>query len=181
MAVPPVWMPQGPRPSTDGQVEGIPDKEVIGAIQAVAVHPTDPDQVYIAAVNGGIWRTANAMAVSPNWQQLTDGELSLSMGALEFDPTDNTHQTLVAGTGRFSSLRRMGGSLIGLLRTTNSGTSWTTFDNAGAFKRLHICGVAARGKIIVIATNNAGVFRTADTGATWNLISGMAGGGLTTA
>jgi hypothetical protein len=142
------------------------------------VHPTDANVVYIAAVNGGIWRTANAMAASPHWEQLTDRQESLSFGALEFDPTDDTLQTLVAGTGRFGSLRRMGGALVGLLRTTDGGTNWTALDGGGSLRTLHITGVASRGSTIVIAANNDGIRRSADTGATWTKISGAAGTNL---
>jgi photosystem II stability/assembly factor-like uncharacterized protein len=176
--MPPVWKPHGPRPTKEGQVEGIPDKEVVGSIKCVAAHPTDADIVYIGAVNGGVWRTRNATAAHPVWEQLTDNEKSLSIGALQFDPTDHSHDTIVAGTGRFSSISRMGGGLIGLLRSTNAGNNWTTLNAGGQFKRFHICGVAPRGNVIVVATNNGGVFRTTNTGTSWTKISGAAGTGL---
>jgi photosystem II stability/assembly factor-like uncharacterized protein len=172
------WVPQGPRPTTRGQVEGITDREVVGAVKAIAVHPTDPDVLYVGAVNGGVWRTLDARQARPTWEQLTDGQGSLSIGALDLDPTDATHQTLVAGTGRFSSLNRMGGSLIGVLRSTDGGHSWATLDHGGAFRRLHICGVAARGNVLVVAANNGGVFRSSDGGASWSLVSGAASTGL---
>ena len=72
-----IWERQGPRPTTHGQVEGIVDREVVGAIQAVAAHPTNADIVYIAAVNGGIWRTDNAMAASPNWERSPTAEVAV--------------------------------------------------------------------------------------------------------
>lgn len=61
------WEPLGPAPATDGQVEGIAQGEVVGAVNALAAHPTDPDVLFAAAVNGGIWRTGNATATSPTW------------------------------------------------------------------------------------------------------------------
>ena len=169
------WKPQGPQPTKDGQVEGIVDKEVVGSVKCVAAHPTDADVAYIGAVNGGVWRTNNARAAHPAWEHLTDAEKSLSIGALELDPTDSSQRTIVAGTGRFSSLRRMGGALIGLLRSTDAGQTWTTLDADGLFRRFHICGVAPRGSTIVVAANNGGVFRTTDTGGLWTRISGAAG------
>src|ERR1043166_3743985 len=66
------WQRQGPLPSTDGEVEKITDREVVGAIQAIAPHPANPDILYIAAVNGGIWRTDNALAARPQWTPLAD-------------------------------------------------------------------------------------------------------------
>jgi photosystem II stability/assembly factor-like uncharacterized protein len=180
------WTPIGPRPTTGGQVEGIADEEVVGAINAVAAHPTNPDIVYVGAVNGGVWRTRNARNARPTWEQLTDAQRSQSIGALEFDPTDSTCKTLVAGTGRFSSLRRMGAALIGLFRTTDGGSTWTTLDNGGKFGAVHIRDVAPRGRTLVIAAiaaitaNKGGVFRTTDAGSSWTQVSGTAGTGLPT-
>ena len=52
----------------------------------------------------------------PAWQRQTDSQLTLTMGAIEFDPTDSTNQTLLAGMGASSSFGDSGG-LFGLLRT----------------------------------------------------------------
>jgi hypothetical protein len=175
-AQPPQWVAEGPGPSTQGQVENITNREVVGAVNTVAPHPTDPNTVYLGAVNGGIWKTTNAMAASPTWQNQTDVEKSLSVGALEFDPTDAAAQTLVAGTGHFSSFLREGGALVGLLRTTNGGASWTLIAG-GALNGLNISGVAPRGSTIVISANT-GIWRSTDTGTTWTQISGSAGTGL---
>jgi photosystem II stability/assembly factor-like uncharacterized protein len=172
------WVRQGPRPTTGGQVEGLVDKEVVGAIKAVAPHPSDPDIVYAGSVNGGVWRTRDATSARPTWDHLTDDLPSLSIGALQFDPTDGTHATLVAGSGRFSSLARIGGALIGVLRTTDGGSTWTVHDAAGQFRAFHICDVVPRGPTIVVAANNAGIFRTTDAGTSWAPVTGAAGTGL---
>jgi hypothetical protein len=167
------WVPQAPGPNTDAQVEGIAGGEVVGAINAVAVHPKDSNTIYVGAVNGGIWKTINGMAPispgtaeDPRWEHQTDSQRSLSIGALEFDPTDATNQTLVAGTGCFSSYGTCGVGPAGLLRTTNSGASWIAVDGKGLLKGLNISGVAPRGAVIVISVNaaddpeNAGIWRS---------------------
>jgi hypothetical protein len=181
-AAPLVWVPNGPGPNTQGQVENIANREVVGAVNAVAPHPTDANILYVGAVNGGIWRTGNAMAMSPNWTQQTDSTQSLSIGALEFDPTDPSNQTLVAGIGRFSSFLRAGGALTGLLRTTD-GTTWTAITGGGTLLGFNISGVAPRGNTIIISVNdgpfaNRGVWRSTDVGVTWTQISGAVGSGL---
>jgi hypothetical protein len=81
-----VWAPVGPSPTTAGQVEGIADGPVAGAIKAVTPHPNDANVVYIGAVNGGVWKTTDAWSKRPHWQPLTDDQKSLSIGALAFDP-----------------------------------------------------------------------------------------------
>src|SRR5690349_11983087 len=53
----PDWISQGPGPITGGQILGIPQKPVVGAIEAIAAHPTNPDLIYVGAANGGVWRT----------------------------------------------------------------------------------------------------------------------------
>lgn len=177
------WEPYGPGPNTRGQVENIIDREVVGAINAVATHPTNAEIVYVGAVNGGIWRTTNAGVANPTWMHITDGVASLSIGALEFDPSDATNLTLVAGIGRFSSFGGHGGELLGILRTTD-GENWIEIDGGGTLRGLNVSGVAPRGSTIAISVNkadlstNAGIWRSTDTGVTWEQVSGVTGTGL---
>lgn len=172
------WTNVGPAPAVGGQSEGLISgsnaNEVTGAVEAVAAHPTNANILYIAAVNGGIWRTTNATAVAPNWTRLSDSLGSLSLGAIEFDPTDPGAQTLIAGGARVSSLGSSGGARIGLLRTIDGGNTWTVFS---ALANRDVFGVAARGATLVAATDT-GVFRSIDTGANFTNLSGAVGSGL---
>lgn len=169
------WVNQGPSPSLSGQVENIsPNNEVIGAIHAAVAHPTDADVLWVGAVNGGVWRTDNATAASPTWTPQTDGQESLSIGALELDPTDATNNTLVTGMGRFSSFGRRGGSLEGILVTNDGGATWTNPGSVGLVGQ-NVSGVAARGSEIVVSGNgnngSGGLFRSTDGGATFSSIT----------
>lgn len=94
---------------TGGQVEGLggQNNPVVGALHTVVAHPTNANQLWAGAVNGGIWRTNNATAAAPTWTPLTDEFPSLSIGALEMDPTIGTNLVLVAGIGRYSSNGRI--------------------------------------------------------------------------
>ncbi|MBK8118793.1 MAG: hypothetical protein IPK39_05885 [Sulfuritalea sp.] len=58
------WISQGPIQTTGGQIQGMDEqgKPVSGAIQAIAVDPNDPKVVYVASVNGGVWKTSNINA-----------------------------------------------------------------------------------------------------------------------
>lgn len=173
-----VWRAEGPAPEREGQVENITNREVVGAVHAVAPHPTNANTLYIGSVNGGVWRTDDALSASPNWAAQTDQQTSLSIGALEFDPTDAGNQTLVAGIGRFSNIGAgAGGALTGILRTTDGGTTWTPLGQA-TLGAANISGVAPRGNVIVVADSIAGIWRSTDTGASFTRISGAAGSGL---
>ena len=172
----PAWRSQGPGPNTLGQVENVAERLVVGAVQALAPDPEDPNVLYVGTVNGGIWKTSDAMAANPHWTQRSDN--ASSIGALAMDPTDGSRQTLVAGIGRTSSFYGTGGSLVGLMRTVDGGANWTMMDGGGLLKGVNVSGVAPRGKIIVAATPERGIIRSSDTGAIWKLISGKAGSGL---
>ena len=177
------WTALGPGPIRNGQIENVtPNNEVVGAIHTVAAHPTDSNILYVGGVNSGIWRTSNATVASPNWTPLTDNFPSLSIGALEFDPTDATRRTLVAGIGRFSSFGRSGGPLTGLLRTTDGGDNWTPINHPLLVNK-NISGVAARGATLLASANSinslfttGGLFRSIDGGINWVTVSG--GNGL---
>ncbi|MEM1113381.1 MAG: sialidase family protein [Pseudomonadota bacterium] len=171
------WMAQGPGPALSGQVENIPNGEVVGAIHVVLPQPGNADVVYAGGTNGGIWKTTDATATFPTWTPLTDGQPSNSIGAIEFDPTDNTYSTLVAGVGRFSSFASRGGARTGLMRSVNGGSSWTTI--GGTMQGKNISGVAARGSVLLAAVNfadsftfgNVGIFRSTNTGGSFTQIS----------
>lgn len=176
------WIPRGPAAATGGQPE-IPLSPISGAIEAVVAHPTNPDVVWVGAVNGGIFRTDNATAANPHWTQQTDAQTSLSIAALEIDPTDASHNTLVAGIGRTSSFLSEGGLRSGLLRTTDGGKTWTLLP-LPADRR--ITGVAPRGATIVVSVElstpftagNIGIFRSTNSGATFTQVPGVLAAGV---
>jgi hypothetical protein len=168
------WADRGPAPTRSAQVNVPPNNEVCGAIQALAPHPTNANILYVGAVNGGVWRTGNALAASPTWTPQTDALPSQSIGALAFDPTDATHQTLVAGLGRWSNFAQRGDDEVGIYRTTNGGTTWTHL-GATALLGQKIVAVWPRGATILAASRNGGLWRSTNTGATWTLVSGTGG------
>lgn len=171
------WTHLGPGPAHEGQVEGILNKPVTGAVNAVVPHPTNAAILYVAAVNGGIWRTSNATAASPSWIQLTDGLKTNSIRALSADPTVANLQTLIAGVGNNSSIAGIGGELIGLLRSTDGGTTWTTL--GGTLAGNDFTAVAARGATL-LGASTSGLFRSTDTGTSFALLSGNGSSGLPT-
>jgi hypothetical protein len=173
------WQPIGPRPIVGGGVENQPPlNPAVGAVHTIAAHPTNANILYIGAVNGGLWKSTNATAVNPSWTRLIDSGPSLSIGALELDPTDATGNTLVAAIGNVSSFGEAG-PLTGLLRTTNGGTTWTQINGGGVLFNKSIWGVAARGTTLVAAVRAAspltgatiGIFRSTNGGASFTQIS----------
>jgi hypothetical protein len=168
------WVQQGPAPINEGQTEGPTLLPVSGAIHTVVAHPTNPNILWIGAVNGGIWKTTNALAASPTWTPYTDSMTSLSIGALELDPTDGTANTLVAGNGRNSSFG-VNGPGTEVFRSTNGGTVWDTISNS-LLGAENCTGIAARGATLLFASRSpGGLFRSVDSGANWSKLEAAAG------
>ena len=166
------WSAQGPAPILAGNTQ------FDGCIQAVAADPTNPNILFVGSVNGGIWKTTNATAASPTWIPQTDFLPSLSIGALEFDPTDASRLTLMAGIASTSSFNFTGGPLTGALRTTDGGNTWAQLTSPALLGR-RITSVAARGSLLMAAADfGGGLFRSTDTGATFQAVSGVPGTGL---
>lgn len=184
------FLPQGPAPSFGPRDEiqsgdALPNGTVGGAIQAVLPHPTDPGTMYVGGVNGGVWVTRNGGA---SWTPLSDKERSLSIASLAFDPTDATRRTLVAGIGITSNgivgnenVADRGGQRIGLLYSSNGGSSWSELGGA-TLSGKSIVGVAARGSTLLAAaaephdaTAGGGLYRSVNGGTSFSLVSGSGG------
>lgn len=165
------WQPQGPAPIIGaGNVEGMtnPTNPQNGAVQAILVHPTDPNTVYIGTANGGVWKTSNGGTA---WTPLTDTQSSLSVGGLAFDTLDTSYQTVIVGIGRWSNSAEEGGPRSGVLYSTDGGTHWVAL-GGGTLTNYNLGAVAARGSVILAAANksNAGpgaFFRSGDKGQTF--------------
>lgn len=169
---------QGPAISINGQVAGLAGPNpVVGAIEAIAPHPTDANTIFVGTVAGGIWRTTNGGA---NWTPLTDQWPSLSVGAIAYSPLDATNNTLFAGTGSFSSGGN-GGPAVGALRSTDGGNSWVPIGNEFTSERVRsivptALGTSLADQVILVATIDAGgVYRSTNGGNTFTLVSGTSG------
>ena len=179
------WIPRGPAPDVRVELNGssVP-RDAAGAVSALAPDPTNPNVLFVGAVNGGVWKTKNALAKSPSWTPLTDDAASLSISALEYDPTDPTARTLVAANG-VTSTYGTGSRNAGLLRTIDGGATWTALHGAGVLDGMSVSGVAPRGSVIVLSSGiwaplpaTDGIWRSTDTGATWMRVSGSGASGL---
>jgi hypothetical protein len=100
-----VFNSEGPAPNTGPAFaiqsgDNPPNGSTAGAIQAIAADPSRQGTIYVGSPNGGIWKTTNG---GTSWTPLIDQKASLSIASLAFDPTDQTHQTLIAGTGATSN------------------------------------------------------------------------------
>ena len=185
----PVWTAEGPGPiDGGGGTLGIANNPSVGAIRSIVVDPSNPNTVYVATVNGGIWKSTNATNASPTWTAETDAMPSLSTSSISMDPGNN--QVLVAGTGRYSSDAGDGGPLTGVMLTTDGGATWQSLDGHGVLDNVNISAVLVRnnGSTIIVASaepplsaavsGQTGIYRSTDGGATFSRLSGNGLSGL---
>ncbi|MEX0676640.1 MAG: ubiquitin-activating E1 FCCH domain-containing protein [Pirellulales bacterium] len=196
----PNWIEQGPRPIIEAQLNALPNSPAAGAIQSIAVNPNIVDpahpnnhQIYVGAVNGGVWRTDNFDPANPTataWRPLTDQQASLAISSVAIDPLDASGNVVFAGTGSFSNLAQQGDPPVGLLRTTDGGVSWTTHKLINSFTQPRITtvlptsvdtdpGPGVKEVILVGAIDLRpgvpGLYRSTDNGDNFTLISGTNG------
>ena len=125
----PDWVSQGPAPIQQAGTQIPPFSPATGAIQSLAVHPGNPDIMYVGSVNGGVWRTTNA-TTGALWLPLTDQFPSLSIGSVALSPLadtlpmDHRNDVVYAATGAFSAFANVGGRGGLVMKTVNGGDRW---------------------------------------------------------
>lgn len=118
------WIPIGPTVARQGQAAGRP--AVSGRVAGIAVAPGG-QRVYVAAANGGVWRSDDA---GRTWQStMEDFDLqpttaasdSLACGAIALDPADPDR--VYVGTGEGAGAAYFG---VGPIRSDDGGANWRT-------------------------------------------------------
>jgi photosystem II stability/assembly factor-like uncharacterized protein len=116
------WTFIGPNPIPLGQTTTtrVP---VSGRTIAIAVHPTDPNTVYVGTAQGGLYKSING---GTNWTKLFDFQLeSLAIGAITIDPADSNIVFVGTGENGQSADSSLGRGLY-IIRNANSGSPTLT-------------------------------------------------------
>jgi photosystem II stability/assembly factor-like uncharacterized protein len=104
---------------------------ISGQTNAVAVDPHDANTLFVAAAEGGLWRTKDGGA---NWQAVADNQLvrkiltglpqgTLSTGAVAIDPQNS--RVVYVGTGDSHMGAVFAGPSLGVFRSMDGGDTWT--------------------------------------------------------
>ncbi len=158
------WTFLGPAPIPLGQTSAtrVP---VSGRTIAIAVHPTDPNTVYVGTAQGGLYKSSNGGA---NWTPLFDFQLeSLAIGALTIDPADSN--IVYVGTGEPNlSADSFAGKGLYIIRNANSASPTLT----GPFRldagNNDVFSGRAIGRIVVNPADNNVIFVCTTSGAGGN-------------
>lgn len=148
-----------------------------GRTLAIAVNPKNTKTIFAGSASGGLWRSYSEGKGAAAWHHMKTGFPVLSVSSIAIAPNDSN--LMMIGTGevynQFSSvggvsIRTTRGSYgIGILRTTNSGATWTkTLDwNQGELRGVQAVKIHPKYINLVWAATTEGIYKSVDTGKTW--------------
>jgi PKD repeat protein len=151
---------------------------VSGRTRAIMIDPNDGtgNSVFAGGVGGGLFKTTNITATSPNWAPINDLMGNLAITTLAFDPSNT--QVMYAGTGEgyFNADAIRG---LGIFKSTNGGVTWAQLasTNNTTFRFVQKIAVSSTG-VILASTQSGGIQRSANGGTSWTKVLG-AGLGIT--
>ncbi len=140
-----------------------------GRVNAIAVHPTDPQTILIGYSQGGIYLTTDG---GGEWMPVFDDQPSLSISHITYDPHVQDRLWATTGDVNISGYPFLG---TGIYRSDNGGENWayTGLDNTGVLSKVipdpFTPGILYVGSMGYPSHkgNERGLFRTTDGGASW--------------
>ena len=114
-----LWKSIGPAPLSNGQTFGV-SQAVSGRTTSIALHPTNPDIAYVAAAQGGVYRTLDG---GGTWTALFDNAQTLSVGSVAISPSQPSTIYVGTGEGNFSADCFFG---VGVYRIDNADSASPT-------------------------------------------------------
>jgi len=135
---------------------------ISGRTNALAFHPTNPAVIYIAAAQGGVWKTTDG---GVNWTVLTDGLATLACGDIAVDQSNPNVIYLGTGELNYSSDSQYGN---GIYKSTNAGTSWVQIAAVSLVgNRCSQIAIDPSNSNTVYMAGNLGVFKSTNAGINW--------------
>jgi len=174
------WVPFGP---TNGQndltnvfrdrtvytagTENFGGRTVHGVISPDCKPAPDTCTLWIAASNGGVWRTDNALAVDnpdtpenegPTWEFVSATFENQSVASLELDPNDSNGKTIWAGTGEPNACGSGCEVGVGVYQSKDGRKGWRGPLGAAQFFGRGVGSIAVKqgdSKTVFVATGRA--------------------------
>jgi photosystem II stability/assembly factor-like uncharacterized protein len=155
------WVPLGPFDAVGGTN--------LGRVNAIAFDPGNAKVIYIGAADGGVWKSPDS---GGSWAPLTDKLPTLSIGDIAVDPISPNNIYIATGDAFGYGNPFWGGTYsIGVWKTHNGGNTWLPTGltlQVGQNRTIRRLAIHPTNPKILLAATSAGLFRTADAGATWS-------------
>lgn len=149
-----------------------PDSDDSGLVSSIALHPTDPNTIYVSTASSGVWKTTDG---GGSWRLATEDVGILQVGAVAVAPSNGNRVYAGTGCGDSSSYLlgpgwqyneyplRIG---VGVLISNDGGTSWRVSRTSPHSIFWDIL-VDTQNPDVLLAAGDQGVQRSADGGDTW--------------
>jgi len=163
------------------QWESIGPTNIGGRTLALAIHPENPDILFVGSASGGLWKSTTGGSGLNAWEYVPTGHQVLGVAAIDIDTNDPN--TMFIGTGEaygssenypgIGPIRTTRGSYgIGILKTTDGGLSWIksldwSLNQKRSIQKIQINPL--RSESIWAATTD-GVYKSTDGGSSWSNI-----------
>ncbi|MEO6691236.1 MAG: hypothetical protein ABIO44_02740, partial [Saprospiraceae bacterium] len=152
------WKHEGPTSNTGGYWS-------MGRTTHIDFHPNDSKTFYVAAANGGVWKTTNS---GKSYASIGENLPQQPVGIVIVD--QKNPNTIFITIGEKDGWWQYG---LGVYKTTNGGQTWSP---TGLSYKLSdnrvIYGLVMNpfNSNILIASTNNGIFKTTDAGVSWNKV-----------
>lgn len=141
---------------------------IAGRTNSIAFITGQPNTMYTAAAQGGVWKTVNA---GVNWIALTDNLPTLACGDVVVDQSNPNVIYLGTGELNYSGDSQYGD---GIYKSANAGLTWVQVATASLVgTRCSQMAIDPTNSNIVYFAGNLGVFKSTNAGGIWiNMNSG---------
>lgn len=160
--------------------EAIGPKNIGGRTISFAIHPQNPDILFMGAASGGLWKSTTQGKGALAWERIETGFPVIGVGAIAIDPVNPNN--LYIGTGEVYNfensapnnvIRTTRGTYgIGILKSTDGGATWqkswdANYNDLTGVQEIKINPLRPQ---TVYATTTEGLLRSYNGGASWTKI-----------
>ncbi len=142
-----------------------------GRANCIEIEPGDKSEYWVGSPHGGLWHSTNG---GTDWEPMTDQLPDIGVTDLAIDPSDTSIMYLASGDGYGYPLPNSefwGGTYsVGVLKSTDGGTSWDTTGlsfSKDQIRQVYSLLIHSPDPDTLFASTNDGLYRSIDQGQSW--------------
>jgi hypothetical protein len=163
--------------STLGHATDESGNRIGGRIVCMAIDPNNSNNLWVGSASGGIWKSTNA---GSSWTPVATNLPVLGVSSILIDPSNSN--IIYAGTGEvyntevgvmgYNVWKTRGTYGIGVIKSTNGGTTWTQVMTKVSSDLFAIQSMAFQPgtSTTIYACATDGVYRSTNSGSTWSQV-----------
>ena len=133
-----------------------------GRVNAIRVHPTDPNTLFACTPASGLWKSTNG---GTSWAPVSDAISALGCTDVAIDPSNTNVMYLATGDGDAADV-----FTLGIYKSIDGGATWAPTNlvfNLSSGQTLSKILIDPTNTNTIIVGGRAGIHRSTDAGATW--------------